>query len=307
MDQELREEIHMMEVCGLTPDRYAARIRNTPRLNLIRITAQNRMQSAIDVEMDYSGSYSQTYLFDNDLALLEENLEAGRRFVEGLGTPRPQKACNPHSAHAAIWENIPFARIKDFLEEFHFCKNLLVFNDLKPLFSWVERITAEGNLRNWNVVFAGKRNADGLKTWNLSNCSVAKVTRTRKNTEHEDEAVINIGALRAPADLIADVDLDGRSQEVKDYFANLEERRMKEARMRGGLGETPQLLLYIVDKDSAPRAGSQSRKPLDAPCDILGLCVNIPGGTSATNHVAKVSIKLDNSPFDDSDLDEGDQ
>ena len=72
--------------------------------------------------------------------------------------------------------------------------------------------------------------------------------------------------------------------------------------MKAGLGCTPQLLIYRVDKDSAPKSGSASRKPLCAPCDILGLCVNIPGGRIGTNYVAKVCVRLDSSISDNGDL-----
>lgn len=307
MDQELREEIHMMEVCGLTPDRYAARIRNTPKLSLIRITAKNRMQGVMDADMDFSGSFSQTYLFDEDKDILEKNLDAGRSFIESLGAPRPRKACNPHSSHAFVWEDVTFDRIKEFLRAFHFNKNLLVFNDLNPLFTWVEKITGEGNLKNWNVVLAGKKQVEPGHTWDLDNCSVAKVIRTRKNTKVEKKDVINIGALRAPGDLVADVDLEGQSDEVLALFSHLAESRMKEARTLAGLGETPQLLLYVVDKDSKPKPDSTSRKDLDAPCDLLGVCVNIPGGAVGANCVARVSINLGTLLPDVSDISEEDE
>ncbi len=304
MDQELREEIRMMEVRGLRPDRYAVKIRNTPNLGFIRITARNRMQSVMDAEMDYSGSYNQTYIFDNDKVILDDNLKIGRKFIESLGIPREQKICNPHSEHAVVWEGVPFSKIEVFLKEFKFYKNLTVFNDLDPLIAWIKKITEDGDMENWNVVLAGKKNNVGVKTWSLENCKVAKVSRTRKNTKNENPKIINIGALRAPLDLIADVDLDGKDQSVIDFFTNLPESRIKEARMKAGLGKTPQLLMYLVDKDSSPRPDSKSRKPLNAPADILGVCINIPSGVGGDNCVARVSIRLDKTLLSGSDLDE---
>ena len=73
--------------------------------------------------------------------------------------------------------------------------------------------------------------------------------------------------------------------------------------MKAGLGDTPQLLLYVVDKDSRPREGSDSRRALEAPCDLLGVCVNIPGVGAGADHVARVSIKLNNTFADEGDLD----
>ena len=303
MDQELREEIRMMEIQGLSPDKYAAKIRNSPRLQLIRITAKNRMQSVMDAEMDYSGSFNQTQMFDDDKEKLEANLRLGKEFIESLGTPRENKECNPHASHACVWENVPNAKVTDFLRQMVFCRRLTLFSDIDPLLTWLEQMSAEGKLKGWNVVLAGKKSTDGARMAKYSNCSVATVTRTRKNTPNEDPKVINIGALRAPFDLVADVDLEGQPQEVRDLFARPEERRMKELRMRAGLGDTPQLLLYIVDKDSRPREGSESRRALEAPCDLLGVCVNIPGTGTGADHVARVSIKLDNTFADEGDLD----
>jgi len=302
MDQELREEIRMMEVQGLRPDHYAAKIRNSPRLNLIRITAKNRMQSAMEAEMDYSGSFNQTQLFDADRSILEANLDLGKRFIQSLGAPSKKKACNAHANHATVWRGISNNVVTSFLREFKFCDRLSVFNDIDPMLAWLTQITAEGKLKDWNVVLAGKKTPEGNKTESLSNCTIVKVTRTRKNTPNEVQGVINIGALRAPLDIIADVDLDGQREEVKQLFSHIEESRVKELRMKAGLGETPQLLLYVVDKDSRPNEGSKSRRALEAPCDLFGLCVNIPGGAIGANHVAKVCIRLDNRFIDDGDL-----
>ena len=303
LDQELRDEIHMMEVTGRKPSEYAARVRNTPRLQLIRITAKNRMQKSADAEMDYSGSFNQTYLFDEDKAVLEGNLALTKGFLEGLGAPKPVKACNPHSSHASVWEGVPVATVEDFLKKFKFCKRLSVFNDMGPLLSWVRQIAADGKLNDWNVVFAGRKNAGEDEMVTLDNCRVAKVSRTRKVMTADSAGIINIGVLRAPVDILADVDLDGQPADVKAMFSPLDETKVKEVRAKAGLGSTPQLLIYVVDKDSAPKAGSKTRKPLAAPCDIVGLCVNIPGGQSGANYVAKVAVKLDNEFNDEGDLD----
>lgn len=303
MDQELREEIRMMEVQGLRPDHYAAKIRNSPRLTLIRLTAKNRMQSAKIAEMDFSGSFNQTQLFDSDKDILEKNLEKGKVFIEKLGEPKPHKPCNIHSEHATVWEGVSNSVVSDFLRGFKFCSRLSVFNDIEPLLTWLKMITEEGKLKDWNIVLAGKKSPEEDKTVHFANCSVVKVTRTRKATKNEQPNVINIGALRAPLDILADVDLDGQPDEIKQMFSHAEENRVKELRLKAGLGETPQLLLYIVDKDSKPAGESMSRKDLNAPCDLFGICVNIPSGVIVSNTVARVCIRLDNRFKDEGDLD----
>ena len=303
LDHELREEIHMMEVKGLKPNEYAARIRNTPKLQLIRITAKNRMQKSMDAEMDYSGSFNQTYLFDEDADILKKNYDHTERFINGLGAPMEHKDCNPHSANANIWTDVSLDTVESFLKGFKFCERLTVFNDMSPLLAWIRKITEEGNLKNWNVVLAGKKKAEEDELISFENCKVSKITRTRKKTKTEVKNVINIGVLRAPTDILADVDLDGQPDEVKLMFRNIEESRVKEIRSKAGLSTTPQLLIYVVDKDSKAKADSSARKDLNAPCDIVGLCVNIPGGNAGANYVAKVCIKLENEFNDEGDLD----
>lgn len=303
LDQELRDEIHMMEVTGLRPNEYAAKVKNTPKLQLIRITAKNKMQKAVEAEMDFSGSFNQTYLFDDNYKTLSSNLKLTEKFLIDLGTPKATKKCNHHSKNACIWENVSFETIYSFLKEFKFCQHLNVFSDIEPLMSWVRQITDKGDLEQWNVVLAGKNNPLEKERWILPNCSVSKVTRTRKDTENVIKNVINIGALRAPTDILADVDLDGQSQDIKNMLSNIDITKVKEIRALAGLEKTPQLLIYLVDKDSKAKDGNISRKNLNAPCDIVGICINIPGGALGANYVAKVMVKLDNQLKDEGDLD----
>ena len=62
-------------------------MKNTPKASFIRITAKNRMQSAQATDMDFSGSFNQTYLFDNDVAALKHNIVETEKFIASLGQP----------------------------------------------------------------------------------------------------------------------------------------------------------------------------------------------------------------------------
>ena len=70
-------------------------------------------------------------------------------------------------------------------------------------------MTKDGKLGPWNIIVAGKKNKTNGE-WRLPNGSVVnKVTRTRKRPQSDfEEAVLNIGVLRDPRDLLADIDLD---------------------------------------------------------------------------------------------------
>ena len=46
--------------------------------------------------------------------------------------------------------------MKKYLEEYKFNSRLGVFNDIASVIAWIEKISAEGKLENWNIILAGK-------------------------------------------------------------------------------------------------------------------------------------------------------
>ena len=296
LDQELRDEIHDMETLGKSPAQYGPRVKNTPKASFIRITAKNRMQSAKPAEMDFSGSFNQTYLFDNDSEILQNNILAVEEFIRSLGVNEKHKDCNTHAKNTIIWRNIDFSKVKIFLKKYIFNQRLSVFNDIDSVISWIEKITAEGKLDTWNVVLAGKE-SNHNSVWESPVGSINKVSRTRKKPKNELDTIINIGVLRDPKDIIADIDLDGKSQDIVDMVTKFESKSVKKIRSLAGLETTPQIIIYMIDKNS--KTHSESRMNLEAVEDIVGLCMNIPGGKRGTDYTAKVSIKLQNDIFDD--------
>lgn len=297
LDQELREEIRYMDHMRINPSQYGPKIKNTPKYNFIKITAKNKMQSAKAADMDLSGSYSQTYLFHNDEKILKSNIVAVTKFIESLGKPEDRKLCNKHAENTLIWRNVPYNQIYSMLKEYRAPKRLMVFNtdDIEGVAEWVNKMTSEGKLTNWNVVIAGI--ADKSYVWKLPYGEIGKVKRTRKKNYH-DKNIINIGVLRDPKDLIADVDLDGKDADLINDVEKFKAKDAKSIRNRAGLDMTPQLLIYMVNKYS--KADSETnREDLKAPEDLVGLCLNIPGGKSGANYAAKITIRLENNLFDD--------
>ena len=140
--------------------------------------------------MDFSGSFNQTYLFDNDAEILKNNLKLTEIFIASLGQPEKRKECNTHAENAIVWRNVDFALIKDFLLGYKFNQRLGVFNDISSVIAWIEKISAEGKLEKWNVVLAGK-GSDRNSVWDSPAGPVNKVSRTRKKVKNESDTVIN--------------------------------------------------------------------------------------------------------------------
>lgn len=303
LDQELRDEIQYMDINGISPAEYGPKVKNSPKVSFIKITAKNKMQSASESEYDYRGISNQTYLFDDDRQIQMDNIGLTESFINNLG--EPWKDSDPYGLrkHAIVWKNVNFKEIKDYLGKFKFHERLKVFNDTKPLLDWIDKMTLQGKLLNWNVAIVGKDDdKDGI--WTLSNTlRINKVSRTRIASDNEaDIKSINIGVLRSPLDIMCDMDVDGikdplKKKEIIDFINKPVSKAAASFRDKSGLEITPQLLIYMINGDS--RAESRSnRKDLNAKSDIIGLCIYIPGGKVGTNYVSSVSIKMNNDIFD---------
>ena len=301
MDQELRDEIYDMDIRGTKPTECGPRIMNTPSTSFIRITAKNRMQSAQPTDWNFTGTFKQTFMFKNDVNIIKNNNKYVLDFIDSLGSPADKSPVNKHSEDNLIWKNIDFNLIKPLFMNYDFHQRLDVFNNIQAVVSWIEEITAKKLLGNWNVIIGSKKDAKA-EPWNLSCGTVSKVTRTRK-LEEPDNYTINIGALSAPNDLIADIDLELHpelTEKVLHYKSSpqSEGKKSKELRAAAGLDKTPQLIIYCIDHNS--KSTKTTRKDLGITEDIIGLCINIPGDIGNKDYTATVSIKLE--PIDDGDL-----
>ena len=309
LDQELRDEIQHMDITGRSPADYGPKVKNSPKVSFIRITAKNRMQAATEAAMDYSGASNQTYLFDNSSTVLADNIRFTEEFIGELGDawiPDDNRYDND-----IVWRNISFGTIRKYIERFNFCSRLKVFNDTKPLMDWIEKVTNEGKLGAWNVIVAGKKNATN-GTWTLPNGkSVNKINRSKKDNQNEADAnILDIGVLRDPMDLLADVDISSVSdldlkQRILDSISNSISKGAAGLRDKAGLDTTPQLIIYRVDQHSS---GSGTRRDLEAKEDVIGISIYIPGGRIGTSYASSVSIKMKNDIFDgDADLEGTDE
>lgn len=309
LDQELRDEIQHMDITGRSPADYGPKVKNSPKVSFIRITAKNRMQAATEAAMDYSGASNQTYLFDNNSTVLADNIRFTEEFIGKLGDawiPDDNRYDND-----IVWRNISFGTIRKYIERFNFCSRLKVFNDTKPLMDWIEKVTNEGKLGAWNVIVAGKKNATN-GTWTLPDGkSVNKINRSKKDNQNEADAnILDIGVLRDPMDLLADVDISSVSdldlkQRILDSISNSISKGAAGLRDKAGLDTTPQLIIYRVDQHST---GSGTRRDLEAKEDVIGISIYIPGGRIGTSYASSVSIKMKNDIFDgDADLEGTDE
>ena len=281
LEHELREDLKRFAYLGANPSEYGPRIKNTPNATWLRITGKRKMQSAVEIELDYRGISSQTIFFDNKKEILSNNIKITEEFIRSLGDGEISDREN-----ALVWRNISYEVIFNrLLSKFIFNERTRLFNDIKGPFSqWVNQYTESGHIRNWNLIVAGSGKVldPSIRNgWVLPGGSVGKVNRSRK--QYEDPNLINIGALRAPNDLVADVPFAKIPPELRELMQRnktLSTVQIESIRQAAGLGQTPQLIIYRVDKDSV--ANSAGRYDLNAVDDLIGMCITVPGiGTGA--------------------------
>lgn len=278
LDSDLRQEIKNMSIRGLTPDAYAVRMNNLP--SYLRITAANRMQNVEEADMDFSGTLLQTTIFDNDANVLDHNINVTEAFVLNLGAPSD---FNSYSPSNVIWQNVEFDTIRTYLMNYRFNAAIRRLNDIDPLLDWLGQMDATDELNDWNVVLCSVQSSN---RYTIGNISVGKVERSKLPSPNN---IINLKTLTSPGDFISDLDRDTLSVDVMNMIHGGMDTRL--VRSHSDLSRCPQLLIYVIDKDSRARTNT-SRLDLNASNDIIGLAINIPGHSNVNNNVRTIRVRL---------------
>lgn len=292
MDQELRDEIREMAILGKLPKEFGPRVKYSPRR--FSITSASKMQGAKAVSLDFTGTFIQTILFDADNAILKANLDCTISLLKDLeegGRARIDSPCKS----ATVWENIPYQRILSYLDNYQFQSRMRTMSNKDLLLKWIERMTQTGVLGDWNVVLAGKndKGTDGNSTLKISDSlTISKVNRAPLK-DNPIPNVYNIKALRNPKDILADIDLAKLSDDQKKAILLAPSKDTSTHRTLVGLGGIPQLIIYIIDKDSQPSSASRTTYSTSLNVDIAGICINIPGEINAGGRITHVQIDIE--------------
>lgn len=295
MDQKLRDEIKEMSLLGMSPQECGPKIMTSPSTMFLRIVSNNKMQEAVNADYDFAGHTMETGVFNNNQQQLEHNLQVSSDFVKSLGTPVADVALNPNAKNNTVWRGISIDHIKSFLKQYCYSERLRGFNELDSLIGWLEKATNEGILAEWNIILAGIKPNSDTRVWSVNDeISTTMVNRTRKYESGNDN-IINIGTLRSFNDFLSDIPIksttDPNISHMQDVRHNL--AALNQLRENLGLGNTPQLIIYIIDRSSTPERTSK-RFPLNAISDIAGFSINVPGFRRGNSVVQSMRIRIPN-------------
>lgn len=285
VEQELRDELVLFQDGGRDPAEYGPRVKTHPSASWLRPTAANRMKDIRGARYDFSGTNKQLTIFhshDETAHLLADNIEQTSEFLKTLGTGVPAD-----SGSALVWRGVDFQKVRTFLGRHHFHGRARFFKEIGPFLDWFA--DQEANFDKWNVV-GGGRAASGVEDddWLLpSGQTIGKTGRSRLEAGSDADSV-SIGVLRDPKDLLAD------AKETPDMPKGPSNAEIVRLRTEAKLGNTPQLLLYRIDKDSLPTPAVVGRSRLATPEDLIGISIWVPGGKpSATqNFTTHVTVRI---------------
>ena len=212
--------------------------------------------------MDFSGARPQTVIFEKNSHTQRRNIEIAENFIKCLGTP------NVSADNTGLfWKNVSLQLIMEqlLINQFSFSPRSRVFNEIGAFCDWIKQLSKDHLLGEWSVVVAGTDEVragvsepEDSHHWVISGYQLKKVNRSRRRPLGDIDADIDIGALRALKDLVADV--DKASIPVEPLT---KQEQVDAIRKAAGVESIPMLIIYRIDKDSKPLRNSAERTTLE--------------------------------------------
>lgn len=289
INEELIETIEEMSITGQTPQELGIKVKNSPDNAFLRLTSNNKMQEARVLTWDFSNINKQTIIFSNDTEKLRYNLSLTNDFLSHIDNEL-MKVKNS----VFVWEGVPYKNVKDYLSQFVFSERDTFFRNMDLFLEWFDNTeNAEmDKYRNWNIILATKDSINKFGNdakYELNGHTFNPVFRTRLYTIDSDPVdTVSIGALRSPTHMLADV----VGHNIK---GTPNQKEVRKIRKEAGLSMVPQLIIYVIDKDSTPTTKGSEREDLDFDEDIVGMNLYIPGNTTNKNLASYLTVepKLD--------------
>ncbi|MDK1475507.1 Z1 domain-containing protein [Streptomyces sp. 549] len=286
VETEMRRDIDVYMTEDETPLTFAVRLRTHPAL---RVTAAAKMRDAITAASSYGGKRVQTHYFHTDAEWLIENIAAARALVASSLAHASTVDERPADGRY-VFHEVPHDLVIHFLSSYKFHERSPE-NDADLIISYIrKRVSTVGSLQRWNVAIVG--NPKGEDFAFAPGVSVGLNTRARLAVTNPVPDFADIKTLMSRRD--AGVDLEGDVGSLTDDGIMELRRRL--------LPNTGLLVLYPIDKVSAPTPSKKLRAPLNAEEHVIGIGLVFPKPTHEDSAVEKyISADLANVRIEDED------
>lgn len=182
----LRDELRRMEAADATPEEFGLKVRSHP--DTLIITARNKMGSSeqLVVRIGLGNSFIETTVLGRDD--IAANRDAVRSFVAALASAGKSLDTVPAGSSGLLLAAVPVDSILDFLLDFRNHPGS-VLTDGDPVRQYIEE-RRDGELANWDVLFASLQNEGGMRGTSLG---VPIVCQTRSAGERSTPKTLFIG------------------------------------------------------------------------------------------------------------------
>ncbi|EME65472.1 hypothetical protein G352_10812 [Rhodococcus ruber BKS 20-38] len=261
VEHEMRQDMAVYELQGITPMDAAVRIRTHPAL---RVTA--KMGAARPARISYSGARLQTRFYRRwDREWLENNWQASERLI---GAAMRHNQSEPLSNGGVLFRNVKVNDVRTFLEDYDIVPDQADMS-ADQLLQYIEHQNSEDDpkLVRWNVAIIGGKGEEV----ELSGITVSSSVRAPYKDGGE---LADIKTLMSKVDLVVDVEdlLSAKAREMSE--AELKQIRIEEP----GLRDKGLLVLYPLDREGKPHSdrSAEVREKMEAVLNPIGLAVVFP-------------------------------
>lgn len=199
--EALWDEFETMQRMSATPREFGLRVMAHPAME---VTSPMKMREAARIALSYSGTISETIMFDTDPAIIAGNQQAVDTLVGLLGAP----PARPEGRGPFLWRQIPATSILAFLRTYRTSPGA-VMAIASRLAEYIELHVPRGLLTTWTVaVMSTKQPVSGNGTGTAGGLVVQRFQRAW-NTR-STPVCTQIGRMLSPDDELLDLDKDER-------------------------------------------------------------------------------------------------
>ena len=274
-EEELRKQIARYDREKLTPTKFVPKVRTHP---LMAVTQKSKMQSAVEVSVNYAGERVQTLRFPvMPTADLSANLELTRDFLGALGAA-------DFIDGKPTWMAVDPRSVIDLLNNFRVIPQIAI--DPRSVVDYIDKQLQNGELIRWRVMLSCAKKASDEPVWNedLGVSGMSRVSLIARSRLMNDPT--SLGVVTDPDDELlglSDADRQAAVDDAKNgkYGSRAEAYRAHRDPAEG------LLMLYPISAAAQPLKNSTTRIPLfahpDKAATLVAYAVSFPvSGSDAT-------------------------
>ena len=261
---ELKNELKYMERLRMEPQNFGLKVLNHP--GQLAITSAGKRRNSERLKLSYSGTISQTVVFD--LTKAQANLDALEKLVVAADAKLTPK---PRDNGTVIWSGLSHELITEFLDSYSTDAEAATVVDPVKMSTFIKEqlIHGENDLVDWTLSVISKSKSP--QTIKIGKRSFGVVERTPN--EVPSETSVAIGTLISPADEW----LDFSDSEKSTLLNTLGKDKATGREIRGEDGRPKSrghLMIYPIYFDDEHELKSYGIPP--AP-PVYGVAISFPG------------------------------